>query len=499
MEIKVEKGIKITPKMELLTIGLFEEETLPQAIEQLDVTFDGCIKEVLSSNDFKGKDEELLLLHPKENPITKRVLLIGLGKSKECNLEGIRRAAGRASDYSCKLKVKELSFLLRSFSLSSLDSSQLARALVEASLLASYRFDKFKEKRDKAKIETIRLWDFEGKKDAEGLRKGGVLGKIIAEETCYARDLVFLPGNCATPELLAEEIKKGISDLPITCSLLTPRDMEKLGMEAILAVGKGSENPPRLIILEYNPKNARGKPVLLVGKGVTFDAGGISLKPSREMWEMKSDMAGGAAVVSAVKVAARLKIPRRIIAIVPAAENLPSGRATRPGDVVRSYSGKTIEIIDTDAEGRLLLADALAYGKDVYKPGMMIDLATLTGACIIALGNHAAGMLGNDKELKDELRRAGERTYERVWELPLWKEYKEEMKSDIADVKNLGGREGGAITAAAFLSEFVGDTPWVHLDIAGVAWTKEKKPYIPKGATGFGVRLLSEFLLNLKG
>jgi len=275
-------------------------------------------------------------------------------------------------------------------------------------------------------------------------------------------------------------------------------ELEEMGMGGIVNVGRGSSHEPKLIILEYDGtgRGEEERPYVVVGKAITFDTGGISLKPSEKMEEMKYDKSGGAAVVGIVKAAALLKLPIRLIGLIPAAENMPGGNAYKPGDIIRFRNGKTAEIINTDAEGRLILADALAYGAEM-KPRVMIDLATLTGACVIALGTHATGLLTNNQELGEKIKESGERTGERVWQLPLWKQYKEQLKSEVADMKNVGGRPGGAITAAAFLSNFVGETPWAHLDIAGTAWTQEtteKKSYIPKGATGVGVRLVIDYL-----
>jgi leucyl aminopeptidase len=273
--------------------------------------------------------------------------------------------------------------------------------------------------------------------------------------------------------------------------------MKRLGMHALLSVARGSNEPPKLIAMEYNGGTKREKPVVLVGKGITFDSGGISIKPADRMEEMKSDMAGGSAVIGIMMAIADLRLPVNVVGIIPATENLPGGRAYKPGDVLQSMSGKTIEVISTDAEGRLILADAFAYA-DRYNPKVLIDMATLTGACIIALGDLIVGMMGTDEELKGRIREASEATGEKVWELPLPEEYNELIKSDVADFRNTGGRPGGAITAALFLQKFVGDYPWVHLDIAGPALLAKDRPYIPKGASGIGVRLMVEFLRKWK-
>ena len=275
--------------------------------------------------------------------------------------------------------------------------------------------------------------------------------------------------------------------------ILDDAQMKKIGMNALLGVARGGSEPAKFIILEYDGRRRSDPPIVLVGKGLTFDSGGISIKPSEKMEEMKTDMAGGAAVLGAIAAVADLKLPVHVVGLIPATENLPGGKAYKPGDILKSLSGRTIEVITTDAEGRLILADALTYALR-YKPAAVIDLATLTGACIVALGDHVIGMLGTDEALKARIREAADATGERVWELPLWEDYDEQIRSDIADFKNSGGRAGGAITAAAFLRKFVGDVPWVHLDIAGPSWLSKDRPYIPKGASGVGVRLLVRFL-----
>ncbi|MCX5841060.1 MAG: leucyl aminopeptidase, partial [Deltaproteobacteria bacterium] len=314
---------------------------------------------------------------------------------------------------------------------------------------------------------------------------------------CFARDLVSTPSNEMTPSDLAREAETmAAARKKVHVRILDVQDMKKLGMNALLAVASGSCQPPKFIILEYRGGRKWQAPVALVGKGLTFDSGGISIKPSEKMDEMKSDMAGGAAVMGAIMAAAELKLPVNVVGLIPATENLPGGRAYKPGDILKSLSGQTIEVITTDAEGRLILADALTYASR-YKPAAVIDLATLTGACIVALGDQVIGMLGTDDSLKDKIRKAADMTGERVWELPLWEDYHELIKSDVADFKNSAGRAGGAITAAAFLSKFVGNVPWVHLDIAGPSWLTKDKPYIPKGASGVGVRLMVQVLRDL--
>jgi leucyl aminopeptidase len=318
---------------------------------------------------------------------------------------------------------------------------------------------------------------------------------VVAEATILARDLANAPGNEIYPETLAARATDSGKRHGFKVTVLGKPEIEKLGMGGVLGVSQGSVRPPRFIIMEH--KKSAKKTVVLVGKGVTFDTGGISIKPSANMAEMKMDMSGAAAVIGAMEAAARLDLPLHVIGLVPAVENMPSGSSLRPGDILRHYNGKTSEVDNTDAEGRLILADALGYASQ-FKPTAVIDLATLTGACVVALGHHATGMMGNDEKVMSVLKAAGETTYERVWQLPMFDEYEKLIKSDVADVKNVGGRWAGAITAGWFLKKFIGEYPWVHLDIAGTAMLEENGDYVQKGASGVGVRLLVEFLRRWK-
>jgi leucyl aminopeptidase len=335
---------------------------------------------------------------------------------------------------------------------------------------------------------------------AEGIRRG----MATAEATVYVRDLCNHPSNVMTPTRIANEAKAVAKEPGVTLKVLEQKDIEQLGMGALLGVARGSHEPPKFIILEYrgpargNRRGARERnqaPVVLVGKTITFDTGGISLKPAENMEQMKADMTGGAEVLATFRAAARLKLPLRLVGILPATENMPGGRAMKPGDIVKTLSGKTVEVQNTDAEGRLILADGLAFAQR-YKPAALIDVATLTGACMVALGQFAVGMFGNDDKLKEQVRKAGLRSGERVWEMPLWDEYFEQLRSDVADMRNIGGRGGGMITAALFLSKFVGDCPWIHLDIASTDWSERERAYIPKGPTGIGTRLLIQCLID---
>jgi len=372
---------------------------------------------------------------------------------------------------------------------------KVAQAVAEGALLGLYQYTPFKTvgREDLKEMEQLNIVADE--KDFSLIEAAIKKARIITQAVYFARDLVSAPSNEMTPSIMAQKAREIAGRKKVSCKVLDKDKMKEMGMNALLAVASGSSEEPEFIILEYSGAKKGAAPVVLVGKGLTFDSGGISLKPADKMDEMKTDMSGGAAVMGVIMAVADLQLPLNITALIPATENMPGGTAYKPGDIIKSYSGKTIEVLNTDAEGRLILADALAYASE-FKPAAVIDVATLTGACIIALGDDVIGMLGTDDKLKKEINSAAQTTGELVWELPLWELYHELIKSDIADYKNSGGRTAGAITAAAFLSKFVGDAPWVHLDIAGPAWTSKDKAYIPKGASGVAVRLLVEFLCN---
>ncbi|MCK4507577.1 MAG: leucyl aminopeptidase, partial [Desulfuromonadales bacterium] len=426
-----------------------------------------------------------------------RVLLIGLGAKTESSLEKIRQAAGSAMQLVIEKKLGQAAFKLP------LDMKQSAcaaniQATAEGILLASYRYDRFlsekaKESRKLPKTVSLLIDNAHDKQACELALKRA---EKICRAVVLARDLVNAPGNIKSPTYLAEQAQTAANESSLKCKVLGQKELAQEGFGALLGVAQGSAREPHLIILEHNGGNKDEAPVALVGKGVTFDSGGISLKPGEKMDEMKMDMAGGAAVIGTMLAAALLELPINLVGIVPTVENMPSATAYRPGDILTSLSGQTIEVLNTDAEGRLILADALTYTKR-YEPKLVIDLATLTGACIIALGHQATAVLGNDQKLVQSLLNAGEASGERLWQLPLWDDYDQQIKSDVADVKNTGGRAAGTITAAAFLKKFASDFCWAHLDIAGTAWRDQSQPYIPKGGTGVGVRLLVAFLQKL--
>ena len=460
---------------------------------------DEAVRRVHALGDFSGKEGEHLLLYPEKGkqgaPVAKRILVVGLGK-EELNRELFRKAGGTIASLAMKSKARELLLVVPDLAC---DMLEMVEGLSEGIVLGTYRFKKYKTKKDPdASGEVLRqaaLYAADGKGVAKALK----LGEIAAQAACKARDMANEPANYWGPGNFSEYGRQLAVTHGMTCTVLDQPRMKKLGMGGILGVNQGSARSPEMVILEYAVKPS-APTLLLVGKGLTFDSGGISLKPSAGMEEMKYDMCGGAAVLCAMQAVAQAKLKGvNLVAIVPATENLPGPAALKPGDVITQYGGKTVEVVNTDAEGRLILADALAYGIKKYKPDMVIDVATLTGAVIVGLGHHRTGLLSNDDTLCDQLLAAGARSGEPLWRLPLDSEYTKHLKSEIADLRNVGKRDGGTITAAAFLKEFVGKTPWAHLDIAGTAWDFTEKSYIPKGPSGIAVRTLFDFVRNWRG
>lgn len=482
---------------DMLIVRVFEEETksLARRIKH-DEKSAALLAGLVSQGDFRAKFKEVLVVFPHSPLLPPRIALLGLGKKTEYTLELARQAISAIAPMLDKHSVKTLSVLTASkLPKDSASPEEAIAAATEGLLLALYRFEEYKRPEPnaaRAKIESI-VWILNRPAERTKVLRGARRGEILAETTNYTRSLANHPGNYMTPEALAEEAKTLSRKYKLACKILEKGDMKKLGMNALLAVNQGSALPPKFIVLEYIGKKSAPLTVL-VGKGITFDSGGISLKPGKAMDEMKFDMCGAAAVLGTLRAAAELKLPLRLVGLVPATENLPSGSAVKPGDVVKAMSGKTIEVLNTDAEGRMILADALAYAAR-YKPKLVIDLATLTGACVVALGTEYAGAFATDERLLSKLKKAADKTGEKLWPLPLAPEYEEDIKSPVADIKNIGmeGKGGGTITAALFLKEFV-SYPWIHLDIAGTAWTTSGRSYHPKGATGYGVRLLVEFL-----
>jgi leucyl aminopeptidase len=496
MKIHIRKGSLAEHATEAAVVTLFEGETgLAGVAALLDERSGGLIGEVIRLGDFTGRKNEIAVLYVPGGLPAKRILVVGLGKRLDFSAERLRGVFAGAAKQVRSLNIPEFSACLN-IANTDLPLERMVETVVEGVILGLYRFLPFKTVDLEREADVTGFTILEQDNAAyKVIRTAAKTAEIVASAANFARDIVSTPSNEMTPTDLANEARESAKGKNIRCTVLDAGQMKDLGMNALLGVARGSHEPPQLIILEYRGGKKSSPFVALVGKGITFDSGGISIKPSDKMDQMKTDMAGGAAVIAAVRAAAELGLPVNLVGIVPATENLPGGKAYKPGDILKSLSGRTIEVVTTDAEGRLILADALTYAGR-YKPAVIIDLATLTGACIVALGDHTIGMMGTDEDLKRQIREAADDTGEKVWELPLWEEYHELIKGDAADYKNSGGRAGGAITAAAFLSKFTGGYPWVHLDIAGPAWYAKDKPYIPKGASGVGVRLLVQFLRN---
>jgi leucyl aminopeptidase len=499
MEVTVKAGGLEKQSVDAIMLMLYEGDSVPQGVmAQIDQALDGAISALLQEGEFTGKSKQQAVLHTQGRLKSKKVVLVGLGQPEALTLERLRQAAGSAAHFASDLRVSSLATTLEGTERAQLALIEAAQAVTEGIVLGLYRFDKFKTERSDLKDVASVTLVANNREQARMIERGVEIGRVLAESASFARSLVNHPANEMTPTILAEQARQMAKECHLKYEILDRKEMEKLGMGLLLGVAQGSEQPPKFIILEHRSGKRGQDNIVLVGKGITFDSGGISIKAAEGMERMKYDMSGGAAVIGALRAAALLKVPQNVIGLIPATENLPSGKATKPGDVHRAMNGKTAEIINTDAEGRLILGDALAYAAR-YKPSACVDLATLTGACVVALGHEAIGMMGNHQgaALMDRLQKAGMRTGERVWQLPLWDEYLEHVKSDVADVKNVGmGRAAGAIAGAAFLVKFVDGYPWVHLDIAGTAWADRDQPYKPKGGTGVGVRLLAQMLLD---
>ncbi len=473
-------------------VGVLEGKVLTATAAQIDQQGNGALTRAINASKFEGKAGQTLVVLAPAGLEADRVVLVGLGKADSIDALAAQSFGGTAvaqvlaSDASAAIAADELEGL-------KIPAAEFAAQVAFGARLKSYRFDKYftkEKKEDKPQLKKLSVLT-----SANGAAKTAFapLDKI-ADGVFLTRNLVSEPANVIHPESLAEECRK-LAELGLEVEVLGEKQMKKLGMGALLGVGQGSERESHLVIMRWNgAKDAEAAPLALIGKGVCFDTGGISIKPAAGMEEMKWDMAGAGAVIGAMKALAGRGAKANVVGIVGLVENMPSGNAQRPGDVVTSASGQTIEVINTDAEGRLVLADALWYARDRFKPSAMIDLATLTGAIIISLGNDYAGLFANNDKLADKITAAGKAAGEPVWRLPMGDAYDKQIKSDIADMKNVGGREGGSITAAQFLKRFVGDTPWAHIDIAGTAWSKKDSATCPKGATAFGVRLLDRLV-----
>jgi leucyl aminopeptidase len=480
MKISVTYGEALQQATPLLALGAWEEESLPREIGSL-----------LEAGDWTGKWKQTLVVYPRGALPARRVLLVGLGKRGQFNVDRLREAAAIAAKHARDLKAERYTFNLPTSEGLLLGDS--AQAAAEGSLLGLYRFQEYKTGLGPDDQRTIAELTILSAIEDESVRQGAAVGEAVAHGVALARDLSNRPGNDLTPARMGETAQSVGQRFGMQVTVLSPEELQQQGFGGLLGVAQGSAQPPRFIIMEHGAHLPDAPTICLVGKGITFDTGGISIKPAEKMEDMKMDMGGAAAVLGAMHVVGELNLPLHVVGLISAAENMPSATSYKPGDILKTLSGKTVEVINTDAEGRIVLADALFYAQR-YQPQGIIDLATLTGAVMIALGAYAIGVMGNDDALAKRVVSAGEASGERAWQLPLWDSYKEMVKSDIADVKNSTGRPAGAITAAAFLSNFVGDYSWVHLDIAGAALLDQKKAYIPKGANGIGVRLLTQVL-----
>ncbi len=478
----------------LLAVTLAQGNAVPAALTELDRAAGGVIARAVTSGDFKGKRDETALLYPSGGK-AERLLLVGMGKPGDVTRTSVRRAAAVAAKRARALGAKQLAVAVAARN--GVSGKDLGQVVVEGAAQGAWAFTELKAAPEEPKADVEAVAIVCEPTEAKDVAAGQRVGDAVAAGHRLTRYLQMQPGNVCTPSYLADRAKQLADAYGFAVTVLDRAALTKEGMGALLAVAQGSAQEPRFIVLEYRGAGDSA-PVALVGKGVTFDSGGISIKPAQNMEEMKFDMSGAAAVLGAFEVLGRLKPKINVVGLIPATENLPSGTAVKPGDVVKSHFGKTIEIINTDAEGRLILCDALSYVRR-FKPAAVLDAATLTGAVVVALGHAAIGMMGNDEALLAEVREAGEGAGERCWPLPLWDDYRDLLKSDIADVKNSGGRGAGTIAGGWFLREFVDGYPWVHLDIAGTAYTDGDGPHQTKGPTGVGVRLFSEFILKRAG
>lgn len=495
MEFSIKAASPEKLKSGCVAVAVFSSGKLSAAAQKLDRAANGQLSQILKQGDFDPKPGSTLMLYGVPGVAATRVMLVGFGKLQEVGVkeyrDGVRGAVralaeagvGEAALYSVEVRVAQY------------NSQWATMHAASVALEAIYRFDRLKSKsRDDKKVLRHLVLGVGGSKAAGGLEAALARGIAVGEGVNFARDLGNLPANICTPAYLADQARALGRTHRLKVAVLERRDMEKLGMGSLLSVSNGSRQPPKLITLEHRGGPKKQKPVVLIGKGITFDTGGISLKPAAEMDEMKYDMSGAGSVLGTMKAAAMMKLPLNVVGVIPTTENMPGGNATRPGDVVTSMSGQTIEVLNTDAEGRLILCDALTYSER-FEPAAVIDIATLTGACVIALGHVTSGLFANDDKLANEVLAAGQTSWDRAWHMPVWEDYQEQLRSNFADMANIGGRPAGSITAACFLGRFAKNFKWAHLDIAGTAWKSGRE----KGSTGRPVPLLAQFLMNRAG
>lgn len=519
MKIEVKVGDITKISADAVVVNLFQGVTVPGgATGAVDQAIGGLIRQAIQDKEFTGKLNEVLILRPTKGVLTKRVVVVGLGKQEDFTLDAVRQASASVALKLREAGLKRFATIVHGAGIGAtepghpsstggrqksrstewnggLEPAEAAQAMVEGAWLGCYRFDKYQSnhQENKKTLEGFILVEKDAKK-AKETENGARIGSIIGRAVCEARDLINEPSNVLTPTAMAAQAKIAAKKLRLTCKILEHADCEKLGMGSFLSVTKGSEEPPKFIVLEYRGGNEKDKWIALVGKGVTFDTGGISLKPGAGMWGMIGDMSGSAVCLKALCACAELKLPVNAVAILPMVENMPSGKATKPGDIVKAMSGKTIEVLNTDAEGRLVLADGLAYGER-YQLKAIVDVATLTGAANVALGRQHAAVMGTDESVMQAVKTAATKTGERVWELPIGKEYDSLIKSDSADMKNIGDGSAGTIVGGVFLKKHLSqNAPWVHIDIAAVMGVDKDRPYGSKGMSAFGTRLLIQLL-----
>ena len=475
-----------------IILGVYKNRELSASAARLDRHIGRLLSNILKRGDMDGKNGETLAINVVPDCSIERILLVGLGEKAALSAKNYRKALSAAIKAIKAAKFKTASCTLAECEVKDHDWQWKTRQIIEIFEDACYQFTRLKSEPEEPGPQLASLQITVPEKFKQTAAEGLAQGQAIAQGVAWAKELADLPGNICTPTYLAEQAAELITSSPnLSLNVLEEADMEKLGMGSFLSVSRGSRQPAKLIAIEYHGSDQKTKPVVLIGKGLTFDAGGISLKPGPGMDEMKYDMCGGACVLGTLKATAALQLPINVIGLIPSSENMPDGDANKPGDILTSMSGKTIEVLNTDAEGRLILCDTLTYAEK-YNPDVVVDLATLTGACLVALGRHPSGLLGNDDDLCNDLISASETACDSVWRLPLWEEYQEQLKSNFADMANIGGRDAGTITAACFLSRFAEDYRWAHLDIAGTAWRTGSK----KGATGRPVPLLTQFLID---
>lgn len=500
VSVGVSQGAIARQKCDVLVLGIFKDtRKVPQVYAALDKIAGGAIGEVCRLGDFQGKANETSLLYPHKSCPAQRIMVVGLGDKDKFQADTLRQAAGTALRQADKLNVDRVALALHQ--IADLDATLAGQVITEGAILGPYAYrdhlhkDEGDKKSNTGKLQVTLLDDRIS--TVRQLKNGAKVGVAIAQGQIRTRALANRPANEINPPSLAAEVARQAKQLGVRCKAFDDKKLKAMKMNALLAVGSGSVTKSRLIMLDYRGRRGHSDiDVVVVGKAITFDSGGLSLKPANSMETMKFDKSGGCAVLGIMAAVSELKLKLNVMGIIPSAENMPSQTSYRPGDILQTYSGKTIEVLNTDAEGRIILCDALAYAAEL-KPKVIVDIATLTGACVVALGENRAGLFSNQDALISAFEQAALRSGESVWHMPCGEEYLEPMRSKVADLKNAAGREGGSCTAAAFLKEFIGQTPWVHVDIAAVANNDKDKPYRSGGSTGFGVRLIVEYLLSL--